>query len=142
MNLSRLKKAITSIRLKRTVNNIGYSKSSIEAIEFIDCKHKFDIQVDKGDEYYVYDGPDAERDFCVYMLKIDRVFSRDQIDKLSNAMGYDVFEYTPGPIHPNGGPGGPECKHKWRRFRGKFIITGNVPKSLQIDALIRRNVFE
>jgi hypothetical protein len=100
-----------------------------------------DIPVKKGDEYYVFDGPAAERDFCVYMQKIDKVFSIEDINTLSTIMGYDVFEYQPGPIMKEGGPGGPNCKHKWRRFRGKFIISGNVPTSRQIDALIRRSVF-
>ena len=123
-------------------NDFGTPKSKIIAYELIDCHQFKDIPVVPGEEYYVYAGPPAERDFCVYMLKIDKVFSRTEIDVLSTLMGYDVFEYEPGPVMKKGGPGGPNCKHKWRRFRGKFIISGNVPKSSQIDALVRRSIFE
>ena len=122
--------------------SFGVSKSKVEAIELLDGKQTFkDIDVKRGDEYYVFDGPEAERDFCVYMKRIDKVFSIEDINTLSTLMGYDVFQYEPGPIMPNGGPGGPNCKHKWRRFRGKFIISGNVPTNRQIDTLIRKNVF-
>jgi hypothetical protein len=124
-------------------DRFGISKNKVEALELIEGSMKFkDIPVKKGDEYYVFDGPAAERDFCVYMQKIDKVFSIEDINTLSTIMGYDVFEYEPGPIMKEGGPGGPNCKHKWRRFRGKFIISGNVPSNRQIDALIRRSVFK
>ena len=127
------------MRLKNEA--LGIPKRFIEAIEVYDPNHFKDIPVDPDEDYWVFDGPEAERDFCVYMMKIDKVFSSTDIDRMSTLMGYDVFEYQPGPIMPDGGPGGPNCKHKWRRFRGKFIISGNVPTDRQIDAAIRRSVF-
>lgn len=140
-----IKQALTLDRLRYHLNSkkFGKPKSQVEAYELIEGPMKFkDIPVKKSDEYYVFDGPEAEREFCVYMQKIDKVFSIEDINTLSTIMGYDVFEYEPGPVMPNGGPGGPNCKHKWRRFRGKFIISGNVPTNRQIDALVRRSVFK
>lgn len=124
-------------------NKFGVPKSKVEALELIeDDKIKMkDIEVKRGDLYYVFDGPSPERDFCVYMMKIDKVFSIEDIEALSILMGYDVFEYQPGPIMPNGGPGGPNCKHKWRRFRGKFIDSGDVPKDRQIGSLVNKSIF-
>lgn len=139
-----IKQAVSLVRLNSLLasKRFGVSKSQVEAIELIDGKQSFkDIDVKRGDEYYVFAGPPAERDFCRFMLKIDKVFSIEDIETLSTLMGYDVFEYEPGPIHENGGPGGPECKHKWRRFRGKFIISGNVPTKRQIDVLINKSIF-
>lgn len=139
-----LKHTLNHIKLHKLLNSnkFGVSKSKVEAFELLSDKQEFkDITVKKGDEYYVYTGPAAERDFCVYMLKIDKVFSKEEINTLSTLMGYDVFEYEPGPIMKDGGPGGPNCKHKWRRFRGKFIISGNVPTNRQIDVLISKNIF-
>lgn len=132
---------IQRIKLSYHALRLGTPKRFVEAIEIIDSGHFKDIPVGRNDEYYVFAGPPAERDFCVFMLKIDKVFSIEEINTLSTLMGYDVFEYQPGPIMPNGGPGGPNCKHKWRRFRGKFIISGNVPTNRQIDVLINKSVF-
>ena len=142
--IKRIRQALTLYTLQNHLNSksFGVPKSKVEVHELIEVNQSFkDIDVKRGDEYYVFAGPKAERDFCVYMMRIDKVFSIEDINTLSTLMGYDVFEYEPGPIHPNGGPGGPECKHKWRRFRGKFIISGNVPTNRQIDALIRKNIF-
>lgn len=123
-------------------NKFGVPKSKVEAIEMLDDKTKMkDITVKRGDEYYVFDGPSPERDFCVYMMKIDKVFSIEDINAMSILMGYDVFEYQPGPIMKDGGPGGPNCKHKWRRFRGKFITDGNVPSDRQIGSLVNKSIF-
>lgn len=142
--LLRIKQAVTNVKLKSLLSSkkFGVPKSFVEAYELIDGKQSFkDVQVRKGDEYYVYSGPEAERDFCRFMLKIDKVFSKEDINTLSTLMGYDVFEYEPGPVMPEGGPGGPNCKHKWRRFRGKFIISGNVPTNRQIDVLVNKSIF-
>ncbi len=137
--LQEIKQALQFKKAKQlmSVHNFGTPKSKVQAIEIV----LKDVPLKPNEEYYVYQGPDAERDFCVYMLKIDKVFSRTEIDTLSVLMGYDVFEYEPGPIMPNGGPGGPNCKHKWRRFRGKFIISGNVPTNRQIDSLVSKSIF-
>jgi len=132
---------ISRIKLSYNLLKLGTHKRFIEAIELIDTEQFKDVKVNPGDEYYVFTGPAAERDFCKFMVKIDKVFSIDEINTLSTLMGYDVFEYQPGPIMKNGGPGGPNCKHKWRRFRGKFITSGNVPTNRQIDVLINKSVF-
>jgi len=132
---------IKRIKLSYKLSSMGIPKRFIEAEELLEMQHFKDIKVGRGDEYYVFAGPTAERDFCVFMLKIDKVFSIEEINTLSTLMGYDVFQYEPGPIMKHGGPGGPNCKHKWRRFRGKFIISGNVPTNRQIDVLINKSVF-
>ena len=132
---------ISRIKLSYNLLRLGTPKRFIEAVEMLEVSQFKDIKVDPNEEYYVYQGPPAERDFCVFMLKIDKVFSRTEIDTLSTLMGYDVFQYEPGPIMKHGGPGGPNCKHKWRRFRGKFITSGNVPTNRQIDVLINKSVF-
>ena len=140
-----IRQALRNVYLKKKLlsKEFGVPKSHVEALYLFNEKETFkDIPVDPAEQYYVYTGPAAERDFCVYMLKIDKVFSRTDIDTLSTLMGYDVFEYQPGPVMKKGGPGGPNCKHKWRRFRGKFIISGNVPTDRQINSLISKSIFE
>ena len=142
--ITQIKNAVVCMRLANLLSSksFGISKDKIEALELIDDKIKMaDVKVNPGELYFTFQGPSAERDFCVYMQRIDKVFSIDEINTLSTLMGYDVFEYQPGPIMKKGGPGGPNCKHKWVRFRGKFIISGNVPTDRQIDSLVNKSIF-
>jgi len=63
------------------------------------------------------------------MLKIDKVFSQSEIDRISDELGYDVLVYC----------GSYNCRHQWIRFRGKRINTP-VPTSRQIRKLINDGI--
>lgn len=134
---------IQKLRAEKLILNLfkekGIPRSQVEEIkwEFADRKPK------EGEEYYYLSGPMDEktRSWCKKLLQLDKVVSKLDIDILSNYMGYNVFEYEPGPIMPNGGPGGPNCRHKWVRFRGKRILTPELTVR-QIKDLANRSVFK
>ncbi len=84
-----------------------------------------------GEDYYVYSGPfdDKTRSFCKKLLTIDKVISSLDIDILSNYLNYDVLQYK----------GSYNCRHKWRKFRGKFILTPELTVQ-QIKDLVRKGI--
>jgi hypothetical protein len=108
--------------LKRT----GFDKSNIQNLEGFATRTP-----EKGEEYFYYTGPldDKTRDFCRLMLKIDKVFSKEQIDKIGQELNYDVLKYR----------GSYNCRHKWVRFRGKIISTPP-PTVMEIRKLINRGI--
>ena len=109
-------------------------------------KQKFAQRESDGQEgdFYFYTGPTPQRDFCQYMMRLDKVLSSGEIVQLGQLLGYmsaDGLDYIPGEIMPRGGPGGPNCKHRWGRFRGKIVLTP-APTENQIRTLIGKSVFE
>jgi hypothetical protein len=48
------------------------------------------------------------RDFCIKLLKMNRLYSRADIEKISQRLGYSVFERKGGWWGEN-----PECRHRW-----------------------------
>lgn len=111
----------------RALRSTGYKKSQIEKIP-IELATRIP---EEGEDYFYYDGPldEKTRDFCRLMLKIDKVFSRSQIDYISRELGYDVLVYC----------GSYNCRHNWIRFRGRFISTPE-PTLGQIRKLINRGI--
>lgn len=90
-----------------------------------------DRKPEKGEEYYYYVGPDDEktRPFCKLMLKIDKVFSLEEINKISDELNYPVLKYK----------GSYNCRHEWVRFRGARIFTPK-PTVREIRKLINKGV--
>lgn len=68
---------------------------------------------------YKYTGPKDEknRDFCAKMLDMERIYTRDDIDKMSDILGYSVWERRGGWYSR---PGGivitPYCRHYWSQI--------------------------
>ena len=101
------------IRMFELLNRDGFGtkKSLIEEV-----KNEFAWRKpEEGMDYFYYSGPDDDktRPFCKLMLKIDKVFSTEEIDKIGEELNYDVLKYK----------GSYNCRHKWVRFRGKRIST-------------------
>ncbi len=107
----------------KLASQLGCKKEDIEVMEV----SLADRKVQKGDEYYYY-GPeklqDNSRPFCIKMVTMSKVFSKDEIDYMSGVLGYDVLKYA----------GSFNCKHDWVRFRGKRIFTPPVTDN-QLDYL-------
>ena len=77
---------------------------------------------DVGERFYRYSGPPAERAFCRAMLRMNKVYKRDEIDEMERrginkeqghlGQPYSIFDWK----------GGVNCKHKWNKlliFRGQ-----------------------
>lgn len=59
---------------------------------------------------------DTSREFCVDMVNLDRLYTRDEIDKLSNELDTDVWRYRGGwYTNPNTGKTTPSCRHEWKQ---------------------------
>lgn len=67
------------------------------------------------------DAPDLvpggeSRDFCKELLKLDRVYTRAEIDSISSAIGRNVWLYRGGWYHnPNTDRNQPSCRHYWKQ---------------------------
>ena len=127
MNVNSIKLYLHERNLLSLIRDKGIPKHLIKEIP-----HEFaDRPLVEGEDYYVYDGPldDKTRAFCKKLLSIDKVISSLDIDILSNYLGYDVLAYK----------GSYNCRHKWRKFRGKFILTPELTVG-QIKDLVRRGI--
>lgn len=119
--LQQLKRRKTDLHLISLVKKYGIPRSQVEEIT-----QEFANRIpEKGVNYYYYIGPnDAKtRSFCKLMLKIDKVFTEEEIQYMSDELGYPVIEYC----------GSYGCRHGWVKFRGRVITT---PKPTQRE--IRR----
>jgi DNA-binding Lrp family transcriptional regulator len=65
------------------------------------------------------DAPDLvaggeSREFCKELIKLDRVYTRSEIDSISSAIGRNVWLYRGGWYHnPNTDKNQPSCRHRW-----------------------------
>lgn len=114
-------------QIVKVLRKYGVSRSLVEEIPqgFADRKPE------EGVNYYYYNGPldKKTRSFCRLMLKIDKVFSEEEINKISEELGYSVLEYC----------GSFGCRHQWIRFRGRRINTPK-PTVREIRKLINDGV--
>lgn len=65
---------------------------------------------------YSYEGPQDSRNrpFCAKMMKLNRLYSRAEIETISERLGYSVFDRRGGFwTHPDGTVT-PYCRHKWQ----------------------------
>ena len=91
-----------------------------KAIQGLDILGKMGVKKDEPSETkYRYSGPTAERGFCKAMLRLNKMYSEDDMDKLrgrlasvnpnmgpNGASSYDVFKYK----------GSVNCKHYWTQL--------------------------
>ncbi|RKR82660.1 phage portal protein [Mucilaginibacter gracilis] len=65
---------------------------------------------------YEYSGPmdDKNRPFCAKLMKLDNYYTREDIELMSAAFGYSIFDYRGGFYHnPNSNVTTPYCRHNW-----------------------------
>lgn len=92
-----------------------------------------EINLRKGEEIvYRYEGKPPERDFCTKMMRLDKFYTREEINVMSfngrnrkfghNKQNYSIWNYK----------GGKSCRHKWVAYsvlRDKF---GNIKQTAKI----------
>jgi hypothetical protein len=68
---------------------------------------------------YSYDGPQDEknRDFCAQLLKLNRLYSRSDIERMSERLGYSVWDRRGGWFTQPDGEARPYCRHQWNALR-------------------------
>lgn len=125
--LSRVKKLAFERKFFSLANKLGTPRKKVELF----TSEYANRIPEKGMDYYYYMGPldEKTRDFCKHMLKIDKVFSKEEIDYMSAELNYPVLEY--------GGSYG--CRHQWVKFRGRIISTPK-PTQREIRRLINNGM--
>jgi len=65
---------------------------------------------------YSYDGPEDSRNrpFCAKMMQLNRFYSRKDIEKISERLGYSVFDRRGGFWRHKDGLITPYCRHRWQ----------------------------
>lgn len=65
---------------------------------------------------YSYEGPkdDRNRPFCAKMLSLDKFYSRADIEKISQLVGYSVWDRRGGWWTQPDGSHSPSCRHRWQ----------------------------
>jgi hypothetical protein len=54
----------------------------------------------------------GSRELCRELINLDRLYTREEIDRISTVEGYDVFNYAGGWWNDNG-VNKPKCRHGW-----------------------------
>jgi len=64
---------------------------------------------------YKYDGPkdDRNRPFCAKLMELNRVYSRSDIETISERLGYSVWDRRGGWLTMPDGTHRPYCRHTW-----------------------------
>jgi hypothetical protein len=65
---------------------------------------------------YSYEGPrdDRNRPFCRKLLELDRLYSRSEIETISQRLGYSVWDRRGGWWTKPDGTHSPSCRHHWQ----------------------------
>lgn len=65
---------------------------------------------------YSYEGPvdSRNRPFCAKMMALKRLYSRAEIESISQRLGYSVFDRRGGFWRHKDGTTTPYCRHKWK----------------------------
>ena len=81
--------------------------------ELINLEVRYSYEVKDGLGASIIEG---SRDFCREMIRLDRLYTRAEIDRLSNEMDLDVWRYRGGWYsNPNTGKTTPSCRHEWKQ---------------------------
>lgn len=65
---------------------------------------------------YSYEGPQDSRNrpFCAKLMELDRFYSRQDIEKISERVGYSVWDRRGGWFTQPNGEHRPYCRHRWQ----------------------------
>tara|TARA_R110000744_G_scaffold261066_1_gene375892 strand:+ start:1812 stop:2909 length:1098 start_codon:yes stop_codon:yes gene_type:complete len=84
---------------------------------------------DEGVLKYRYSGPSAERNFCKAMLRANKVYTKEEIEQMSNSINtgfrgghgaYSIFDFK----------GGKNCNHFWSQVR---VFKGTNGRAVFVD---------
>lgn len=81
--------------------------------ELINLEVRYSYEVKAGLGAAIIDGT---RDFCRELIDLDRLYTRAEIDRLSNEVDLDVWRYRGGwYTNPRTGVTTPACRHEWKQ---------------------------
>lgn len=102
----------------KILKNSGYTTEGMN----LTAKGQIEVvNIESVEVVYTYEErPDAppligtSRDFCKTMLKLNKVYTRKEIDAISSAIGRNVWLYRGGWYHdPQSDRNQPSCRHFW-----------------------------
>lgn len=88
----------------------GWKVIKPEAVS-IEVRYSYEVKAGLGAKII-----DTSREFCVDLIELDRLYTRTEIDTLSNEVGTDVWRYRGGwYTNPKTGVTTPSCRHEWKQ---------------------------
>ena len=109
-------------KILQVLDQKGKIKYTSKAVKILDAdilkqtlvvRYKYDLRADAPK---LVSGGES-RDFCKKLISLGRVYSREDIDKMSTVLGYDVWKRRGGWYHnPNTDVNEPACRHEWKQI--------------------------
>jgi hypothetical protein len=88
----------------------GWTITDPKAIE-LEVRYSYEVKKGLGASVI-----STTRDFCKQLIELDRLYTRAEIDTLSNETDTDVWRYRGGwYTNPNTGVTTPSCRHEWKQ---------------------------
>lgn len=102
---------ISTTIVKENGNDVEHRELKQPISEVTEKKQRVEILV-----RYSYEGPKDERNrtFCAKMLELDRFYTRTEIEKISERLGYSVWDRSGGFWRKPDGTISPKCRHHWK----------------------------
>ncbi len=99
-----------SILIAREITEAGKTqKKARRPIADISIRYTYEVTPGLGDAIIP-----TTRDFCRRLIELDRVYSRAEIQQISQRLGYSVWQRRGGFYHnPRTGVTTPYCRHRW-----------------------------
>jgi len=99
---------IARLNLKGVLD--GWKLSEAEDVK-LEVRYSYEVKAGMGEILIP-----TSRDFCVDMVGLDRLYTRDEIERLSAALDTDVWRYRGGwYTDPDTGITKPSCRHEWKQ---------------------------
>lgn len=99
-----------SILISREITEAGKTqKRARRPLADISIRYTYEVTPGLGDAIIP-----TTRDFCRRLIELDRVYSRAEIQQISQRLGYSVWQRRGGFYHnPRTGVTTPYCRHRW-----------------------------
>ena len=104
-----------TIEISESQANFSDFTDTLKGIIGLDILGRKD-PTEEGEIKYRYSGPQAQRTFCRAMLRLNKVYTKEELDQMAGfnpgfgprgSNTYDIFKYK----------GGPRCQHFWEKVR-------------------------
>lgn len=99
-----------AIVISRTLTEEGkIQKRARKPLANISIRYSYEVSQGMGDAVIP-----TTRDFCRRLIELDRLYSRAEIEQVSQRLGYSVWQRRGGFYHnPKTGQTTPYCRHRW-----------------------------
>jgi hypothetical protein len=93
-----------------SLTDMGKAQNALNQVADIEIMYEYRLRPDAPK---LVEGG-TSREFCQTLISLNRLYTRDEINRISGVEGYDVFAYRGGWYHnPNSGKNEPGCRHEW-----------------------------